>query len=257
MQHAGCQTAATKKSSVCITVVAGCCGDSGGFSESLFKACSGAGEWALPSNPRHKWSGAASNAVQHIKVFKSWWSPKREIKDHRNYLKRPLKYSTVYRQYWLRLKADKGHNSSLCLQDSRMPVRANIVVGRCWEWVCSRNRQLDWMPADVCNSCTCTSAQDLLGRHGSNVAQPGWAVPASTEISGGLSFPASTEMWWGDFIVLLVESVGTFQAMVFGVFALFLAWNICLYKQIHQCQFETYCSKPKSVQIWHYFATRN
>lgn len=31
------------------------------------------------------------------KLFKSWWSPKRQIKDHRNYLKLSLKYSIVDR----------------------------------------------------------------------------------------------------------------------------------------------------------------
>lgn len=198
-----------------------------------------------------------SNAVQHIKVFKSWWSPKRELKDHRNYLKLPSNNSIVYRLYCLILKADQRHNSSLCLQDSRMPVRANTVLGRCWGVsVCQEQ-------AAGLYACRCVQFMHLHmcpGPAGEAHAWHGTAwlsTPASTEVWGGFSFPASAEMWWGDFNVLLVESAGTFQAMPIGVFALFLAWNICLYKHINQCQFETYCSKPKLAQIWHYLATRN
>lgn len=97
-------------------------GGSEGFSESLSKACSGAGEWALPSGPGQEWPGAAINAVPHIKVFKSPWSHKRRIKDHRKDLKLPLKYSIVYRLYCLRLKAGKN----------RIPLCVSRIPGCLW-----------------------------------------------------------------------------------------------------------------------------
>lgn len=120
-----------------------------------------------------------------------------------------------------------------------MPVRTNIVVERCWECV-------HWMPVDVCNSCTSTSAQDLLGRHSPTALMWHSLVEPSLTALKWEEDSLSCQCW------NVMRDLKCFVGRVSWNISGYAIWCVCFFSSLEYMLIQIY----KSMPIWNLFKTQ-